>query len=292
MTTGQLLAAGLSHQNIGNRVRSGRLHRLHRGVYAVGHTAPSVRREWLAAVLAAGDGAVLARRCAIALRGWWRYAVPTAAEVLVPRRHHGLVALDIRSTRSLRPEEIVRIDSIAVTSVARTLVDLADGIDVGTLTQLVSEAAFHDLLDRAALERCIERHRARPGRGHHRRRGAYAAFLHGSTGTRSRNEERFARVISRSHLPQQVAGMTRSIPGGKPITPDFTWPRERLVVEIDDVGHLQPDKQRADKRRDRRLRAAGWRVHRIWADLLWAGDDEVVRIVERELATAAAAAAP
>src|SRR3954452_21399817 len=73
ITLRQLEAAGLSKRAAAGRVRSGRLHRLHRGVYAVGHRAPSHHARWMAAVLACGEGAVLSHGSAAAL---WKLLKP------------------------------------------------------------------------------------------------------------------------------------------------------------------------------------------------------------------------
>lgn len=72
VTSVQVEAAGIDKDGIAWRVRTGRLHRLHRGVYAVGHRSLSWRGRWLAAVLAAGDGAVLSHTSAAAL---WQFLV-------------------------------------------------------------------------------------------------------------------------------------------------------------------------------------------------------------------------
>jgi hypothetical protein len=56
VSRGQLGDLGVGRGAIEARVRGGRLHRLHRGVYAVGHTALTREGRWLAAVLACGDG--------------------------------------------------------------------------------------------------------------------------------------------------------------------------------------------------------------------------------------------
>src|ERR1700761_893540 len=73
VTVEQLAEAGIDKDGVAWRVRTGRLHRLHRGVYAVGHRSLSWRGRWLAAVLAVGDGAVLSHSSAAAL---WQFLRP------------------------------------------------------------------------------------------------------------------------------------------------------------------------------------------------------------------------
>jgi Transcriptional regulator, AbiEi antitoxin len=60
VTWSQLLEAGISKEEVKGRVRSRALLRVHRGVYRVGHSAPSVEARYLAAVFACGEGARLA----------------------------------------------------------------------------------------------------------------------------------------------------------------------------------------------------------------------------------------
>src|SRR2546428_612589 len=121
----QLLAAGLSRDQVKRWVRAGRLHRLYRGVYAVGHTRLGPHGPWFAAVLACGPGAVLSHRSAAALWGIRRSASPRV-EVIVPtrngRRRRGKLAVH---RMPLHPSEVTVCEGIPVTPPARTLLDLA-----------------------------------------------------------------------------------------------------------------------------------------------------------------------
>lgn len=125
MTSAQLAEAGIDKDGIAWRVRTGRLHRLHRGVYAVGHRSLSWRGRWLAAVLAAGDGAVLSHTSAAAL---WQFLRP------IPRPVHILLGaavsrrprpgLQLHRSRTLTPSHITHRHGIAVTTPARTIEDI------------------------------------------------------------------------------------------------------------------------------------------------------------------------
>src|SRR3954447_7604269 len=116
----QLLAAGVSARAIEHRLATRRLHRVHRGVYAVGHPVLSMRGHWTAGVLAAGPGAVLSHRAAAAL---WAIRAGSTIEVIAPtrRRRPGIVI----HCAALAADEYTVRDGIAVTTVARTILDLA-----------------------------------------------------------------------------------------------------------------------------------------------------------------------
>ena len=125
VTSAQLVEAGIDKHGIAWRVRTGRLHRLHRGIYAVGHRSLSWRGRWLAAVLAAGDGAVLSHSSAAAL---WRFLrpIPGPTHVIVGAAVHrsprpGLV---FHRSRTLSRSDVTRRHGIAVTVPARTIEDV------------------------------------------------------------------------------------------------------------------------------------------------------------------------
>jgi predicted transcriptional regulator of viral defense system len=130
VTVEQLAGSGIDKHGVAWRVRAGRLHRLHRGVYAVGHRSLSRRGRWLAAVLAAGDGAVLSHMSAAAL---WEYLRPiqgpanvTVAAAVRRRSRPGLV---IHRSRTLTRLDITPRHGIAVTTPSRTIEDIRDGIE-------------------------------------------------------------------------------------------------------------------------------------------------------------------
>jgi hypothetical protein len=122
VTIAQLAELGLDRWAVKRRVESGRLHRLHRGVYAVGHTAVSLRGRWLAAVLASGNGALLSHRSAAALWGMRPTSAPMI-DVTVPPGNGHRTNDRIRVHRARR-EASVHL-GIPVTSLRCTLDDLA-----------------------------------------------------------------------------------------------------------------------------------------------------------------------
>src|ERR1700761_1100576 len=117
---------GFSHQSVERAVGSGRLHRVHRGVYAVGRRELSRHGECLAAVLAVGPGAVLSYHSAGWLWGIWRSSLaPLHVTAFVPRHHPAPKGITRHRARNMADEDRALIDGIPMTSVARTLLDLA-----------------------------------------------------------------------------------------------------------------------------------------------------------------------
>src|SRR5690348_9461279 len=120
----QLLELGLSAQSIQHRVTRGRLHRIHRGVYAVGRSALDQEGHWIAAVLACGRGAALSHKSAAAL--WGIGPSPTIVEVTIPvaspRRCDGI---RVHRRPNLLANHVTVHDAISVTKPVRTAIDLA-----------------------------------------------------------------------------------------------------------------------------------------------------------------------
>jgi hypothetical protein len=127
VSLGQLREAGFDRWAVRRRVEAGRLHRLHRAVYAVGHTIVPPRGRWLAAVLACGDGAVLSHRSAAAHWGI-RPSAAARIDVTVPRTSGVRSSATIVVHRSRRRIESVVRDGIPVTTAGRTLADLATAL--------------------------------------------------------------------------------------------------------------------------------------------------------------------
>jgi hypothetical protein len=247
----QLLAAGLGVSAIQRRVRAGRLHRLHRGVYAVGHRRVTASGRWMAAVLAYGPGALLSHRSAAAL---WEL-MPSARsliDVTVERQRRAVSGVAVHRTRRLRASDRARQDGIPVTSVMRTLADLADVARPDQLRRAVEEAEARGLFDLRALPDL----RGRPGRGRLQR---LVADYTVPPPTRSELERRFLGLCREAGLPPP--GVNVLVAG---ILVDAVWEAHRLVVELD--GHTYHRTRAAfeeDRRRDTALQVAGYRVVRV-----------------------------
>src|SRR4051794_30043416 len=149
----QLRPLGVTRNAIRRRRENGRLHPVHRGVYAVGHRAVTQRGRWMAAVLACGPGAVLSHRSAAAL---WGIRDGGAIEVTAPREHK---RPRIRTyVATLPPDERDVVDGIPVTTVARTLLDLAGVLPERQVTRAVHQAEYLRLTDTVSLDALIARY--------------------------------------------------------------------------------------------------------------------------------------
>jgi len=258
----QLLELGLSRDAISHRSACGRLLRLHPGVYAVGHLAISREGTWMAAVLAAGDGAVLSHTSAAVL---WGLRRPSSgpSEVIVPRSS--------RSTRKLRrhrsflaTDEITTRSAIPVTSVARTLFDMASSVQPWEFERMVRESEFLKLPQAPSLVELYERHPRRRGARRVRLTLESLSLLPGGS-SRSPLEDHFLRFLAKAGLPLPETNVSLQL-GGRTYQADCLWREHRVIVELD--GHQAHGTRSAfesDRERDRRMQVAGWRVVRITA---------------------------
>jgi very-short-patch-repair endonuclease len=271
----QALAAGLTAKMLERRLESGRLLILHRGVYAVGHA--QLRREgrWLAAVLAAGRGAVLSHRTAAALYGI-RPLRSRVVDVSTPRQRR---VDGVRAHRAMLPvEDVTTRDGIPVTTVARTLVDLAGIVARYDLGKAVTEAERIGLLDLAAIERVTASTARRRGAGTATMRAVLADLRAGRIQlTRSPLEDRFVALLDRYKLPR--AHMNHMLGD---IEVDACWPWHRLVVELDGYAfHNTTAAFQSDRVRDNDLVRLGYVVMRFThADVVRRADDVAARLAD------------
>jgi hypothetical protein len=251
VTRSELLGAGVSPGAIRGRLRKGALWREYPGIYRVGHRAPSAEAKYLAAVRACGEGAVLSGVAA----GWlWRLrkGEPPAAEVTSARRSR-LEGLATRCCRSLKPHERTELRGIPVTTVQRTLIDLAGVLGEDDLARACHEAE--------AL------YRARPSDIRPNAPGAakLRRVLEGDAAvTLSGLERGFLRLLRDAGLP--LPETNRRIDGRYV---DCRWPDRRLTVELDSYRfHNSRHSWRQDHQRERKARERGDDHRRyIWEDV-------------------------
>ena len=253
VATSQLLELGLSHGHICYRARAGRLHRIHRGVYAVGYRKLTPHGHRMAAVLAYGPEALLSHQTAAALWGIgqpsWKIHVTTPH----PKRSRQAIRAH---TAVLHPEDVTVRDGIPLTSVARTILDLAAQLDHDRLTRLLEDADRAELADLRALERAMAR---RPQLRGVARLTAVLADYRGPADTRSNLERDFRALIARAGLPEPQYNVVLA-----GLVVDVFWPQWRLVVELD--GRAYHTRNRAferDRVRDSTLQKADLRVLRV-----------------------------
>jgi very-short-patch-repair endonuclease len=252
----QLVGIGLSRHQIDLRVRSGRLHRLHRGVYAVGHDRVDARGRWMAATLTVPDS-VLSHASAAAL--WGLRSTASGFHHLTASRRATRPEL-IAHRRRLPAGERTDNDGIPVTTVARTLLDIAATEGAGCLERALREATFLGLTDPLGLPALLERY---PGaRGTAIAAGVLADGAYEKR-TRSELENRFLDFLRERRLPLPETNATIEV-GGQRFEVDCLWRRRALVVELDGyASHLSRGRAEADRERDGWLGARGLVVSRV-----------------------------
>jgi very-short-patch-repair endonuclease len=260
----QLDCHGIGRGAIERRLSRGTLHRLHQGVYAVGHRALTAESRWMAAVVACGPKAVLSHRSAAQIRGLLPRS-SIASEVTRPRAFRARRGIKIYRSIVLVDEQTL-VEGIPVTSVSRTLFDLAALSSRRQMERMLNEAKVLELTDRLSLPDLFERYPRRRGSALLRELLADEATLRGVT--RSELEERFVSFVDASGLPQPRLNADLSV-YGRFFRVDCLWAEQRLIVELD--GRASHGTGRAferDRERDRLLLTDGWRVVRVtWRQL-------------------------
>ena len=231
----QLNTAGLDRQGVHYRAKTGRLHPIHRGVYAVGHVRLTFEGRCLAGALAIGDGAVVSHRSAAAI---WDMLPPHSGPIHITlagdggrRRRDGIA---IHRSLSLFAGSVTRRHSVPITKPARTLRDLCRTAPASVYRRAVRRALDMHLIRSGDLEREPDL-------------------------TRSELERLFLRLCRRHRLPQPEVNARLG-----PYEVDFLWRPQRLVVETDGFRH-HGDRVafESDRTRDARLQSRGYRVLRL-----------------------------
>jgi hypothetical protein len=259
VTAAQLAGAGIDKDGVGWRVGTGRLHRLHRGVYAVGHRSLSWRGRWLAAVLAMGDGAVLSHGSAAAL---WQFLRPMGGPIQVTvsgdggrRARQGIV---VHRSRTLTPSHVTMRHGIAVTTPARTIEDIRTEVE---------PYLFRRALRQAELA------------------GHRVPHLSATKRTRSDLELLFLALCEDHGLPRPL--VNHRVHGYRV---DFFFVDHRLAVETDSWNyHRGSVAMEDDHARDLALRAHGIETRRYTGDQLEAAPDAVFADLKAALDGASAA---
>jgi very-short-patch-repair endonuclease len=255
----QLEKIGVHRQGRTTRLRAGRLHRVHREVFAVGHRGLSKAGRWMAAVLACGPGAVLSHTSAGELWGMIRprrppsrAAVDAAVHITVTsesgRRRRGIV---VHRSRTLSAADVTDRHGIPVTTPSRTLADLRRTLPPKAFAAALREAEFLRLPIDPALE---------------------------PDGTRSEMEAAFLTICRRHRLPLPEVNVRMG-----EFDVDFLWPERLLVVEVDGwEAHQGRSAFETDRARDLKLKLLGYDVVRFtWRRLT--GDQAGVAGALREL---------
>jgi very-short-patch-repair endonuclease len=215
---------GYSASAVQRAAADGRLQRLYRGVYAVGHSSISTTGRCLAAVLAGGPGALLSHASAAWL---WEISTrgPAPFDVTAPQPRRSRPPIRLHRARNLSAADREVIDRVPVTALPRTCLDLAGAVSRHNLERALDRAEQRGLFDLGPVETVLARNVGHPGAGRLRRAlGIYQP----QNVLRSALEARFLERVRGAGLPEPSANVNV---GGYEL--DVYWSRERFVVELD-----------------------------------------------------------
>ncbi len=230
---------------------------LHRGVYAVGHRRLRPEGHRLAAVLACGPGAVLSHTSAAAHWGLLN-SDQQRIDVTAHRGRRGAPGIRLHRTRSLDAQDTTSHRGIPTTTVSRTLLDLA-AARPERLENALAQAMRQNLYDHRALESVVARSSGHRGSG-----ALTKAIAHDPKWTRGAFEPRFLKLLRDAGLPEPLVNEALHVPDFGECQPDFHWPSQRLIVELDDWhSHRTRAAFERDRAKDAALTAIGYRVMRF-----------------------------
>ena len=258
VTRDELRRVGVTQAEIKSRLEHGVLIPIHRGVFRVGHAAPSLEARYLAAVKACGRGSLLAGRAAAHLLHLTRRS-PSLPEVLTTR-YRRPTGLTVTRCRSIDPRDRSVWRGVPVTTVPRTLVELAAVLDPSDLARAFHEAAVRHRVKPGAVERILARRHNWPGA-----RELLRVLGGDEPVSLSRLESSFIAAVRRARLPLPEANR---LTDGRYV--DCRWPAYRLTVELDSYRyHDTRDAWEQDHEREREARARGDEFRRYtWRDVV------------------------
>lgn len=235
------------------------LHRLYRGVYAVGHVALSEDARAVAAIFAYGGDAFVSHLSAAKKWNISRWT-NDSLRLVTSHRRAPLSGIKVIRVGGLFEDEFVDIDGVATASVERTILDLSRNLDEYQLAWVLHQAKFHRVLNQNFLDVLIGRHTNFPGR--QRLRQAIRLREAGSAGTRSRAEDYFVQIIRSFGIKiPRVNTHVQTVAG--PFEVDFYWHSKRIGIEVDGPDHEDLAVQLSDQARDEQLRLAGVQIFRF-----------------------------
>lgn len=264
----QLETLGYSRDAISRAARTGRLHRLHRGVYAVGHTSLTWHSHCLAAVLSCSPTALASHTAAAWLWGLLTNR-PGTFHITAPTRRHRKADPQVHFAR-LADEDRALCDGIPVTAVPRTLLDLAATPAPRRLERAIERSEELRLFDLRAVDALLVRTGGHRGTG--RLCHALEIYRDEPAFTRSGLERRFLDLIRRSDLPTPSMNFHEG-----EYQLDAYWQAERFVVELDAYEtHGGRAAFEEDRRRQENLKLAGIEMTRITGVRLKREPDQVI----------------
>jgi very-short-patch-repair endonuclease len=249
----QLIAAGLGRGAIDHRVRVHWMQRIHQGVYLIGAAPPTAVARARAARMACGVSAVVSHRSAACL---YRLLPELGEEVevtVVGRNAHRQEGIRIHRAADMAAEDVVTVRGMPVTSIARTICDLAATESRDDVMHAFQEGLYRRAVTPRSLAAVLAREPKRKGAP------VIQALIRDPRLTRSERERLLVKLIDQAQLPRPLTNVrTQGIPV------DVLWPAEKLIVEFDGWGaHGHRLAFEKDRKRDQILVAAGYRVIRV-----------------------------
>jgi hypothetical protein len=280
VTRAELLRAGITQEEIKTRLANGALVSIHRGVFRVGHAAPSLEARYQAAVKACGPSSLLAGRAAAHLLHLQNQP-PSLPEVLTAR-HRRPDGVTVRRCRSIDPKDAAEWRGVPVTNVPRTLVDVAAVLDPPDLARAFHQAVVKHHIKPDAVERVLARRHNWPGA-----RDLRSVIWGDEPVSLSKLESSFIAAVRRARLPLPE---TNVLAGGRYV--DCRWPEHRLTVELDSYAyHGTRHAWEKDRHREREARSRGDEFRRYtWFDVIEEPEPmlaDLRRLLTRQLRLAA-----
>lgn len=267
VSRGQLRAFGLTDAAIDHGLATGRLHRIFRGAFGLGHAGVGWHGEMLAAVLACGPDSVVSHGSAAFLLGLWERR-PTLIDVIAPvEAGRKIPRVRRRHTPAPLPRETWLQHAVPCTDPSRTIVDVAGIVGEGALRRTIEQAAVNSILNVPEIDAILDGPRRR---GSRRLRVVLDGWRRYSPTVRLRSvmEARCLQLLTLHGIPAPECNAALSVQGEQ-FEIDFLWRRQRLAVETDGGKyHDNPEAERRDARRNESLSKAGYRIWRLrWDDL-------------------------
>ncbi len=276
----QLVACGLDDAAVARRVRNGQLHRVHVGVYAVGHPGETLYATFMAAVLAGGDDAFLSRWACCALAGLVRWDDRTVDVTIRGSSHRSRPGIQFHRARSLHPHDTTKLHGIPCTTPARAILEVAPQLSDRRLKRLIRKAQAEKRANVRQIAAVLRR-----ARGHRATRRIADIIATGPAPTASGHEDLVLDLIVEAGFEHPVVNARLNV-GGAPYYPDLRWPAQRLSLEIDSSPwHDGPLAEQLDADRQAELEAAGERVLRTTRE-------QAIRAPQQLVARLTAAGAP
>jgi hypothetical protein len=280
-TMAQARACGIPSSTVFDRTRSGAYENVHPGIYGVAGGAESWLRDVMAGVLSTAEPVAASHRTAAFL---WGMTDRLPAEIEVVTRRHQRTprrGLTIHESLDLRASDIVRIDSIPVTSAPRTVVDLGASARVGAVARCLDTGLRKNLFRLLDVELFV----ARVGRSGRTGVGTIRPLLDERRAwqgiTDSDLEDMFRRIVERSPVAIPDAQHVVIEPDGTFVGRfDFAFPETQSLFELDSEGwHMDPVSFQRDREKQNRAHALGWTVYRFTYRQLRDAPDAVVAIL-------------